>query len=72
MLIANENKMQGEGWVERKSRLEEIKNYHHLIAGLIEGDDLMEKLKDYRKKTLVERQKLKNELKNKDSSCCII
>ena len=72
LLIANENKMQGEGWVERKSRLEEIKNYHHLIAGLIEGDDLMEKLKDYRKKTLVERQKLKNELKNKDSSCCII
>ena len=72
LLIANENKMQGEGWVERKSRLEEIKNYHHLIAGLIEGDDLMEKLKDYRKKTLEERQKLKNELKNKDSSCCII
>ena len=57
---------------ERKSRLEEIKNYHHLIAGLIEGDDLMEKLKDYRRKTLEERQQLKKELKNKDSSCCIV
>ena len=72
LLIENEKRLQGDGWVERKSKLEEIKNYHHLIAGLIEGDDLMEKLKMYRKKTFKEREKLKQELKNKDSSCIII
>ncbi len=55
----------------KKNRLEEIKNYHYLIAGLIDGDDLMEKLKDCRRKTLEERQQLKKQLKNKDPSCCI-
>ena len=63
--------MQGEGWVEKKSRLEEIKNYHHLIAGLINGEDLMEKLKEYRRKTLGERQQIKKELQNKSSKCPI-
>jgi hypothetical protein len=42
-----------------------------MIAGLISGKDLMENLKNYRKKTLKERELLKKELKNKDSSCQI-
>jgi GTPase SAR1 family protein len=71
LLIANEKRNQTKGWVERKDKLEEIKNYHHMIAGLISGGDLMKKLKDYRAKTLTEREKLKEELKNKDSSCLI-
>lgn len=71
LLIQNENRNPTEGWVERKNRLEEIKNYHHMISGLISGKDLMEKLKNYRKKTLEEREILKNELKNKDTSCII-
>ena len=72
LLIENEKRLQQDGWVERKRNLEEIKNYHHLIAGVIEGDDLMKNLKEYRKKTLEERQKLKQELKNKNTSCIII
>ena len=71
LLIEKEKRTQSTGWVERNTRLEEIKKYHHLIAGLISGKDLMEKLKDYRKKTLKEREKLKKELENKDSSCQI-
>ena len=71
LLIANEKRNQTIGWVERKDKLEEIKNYHHMIAGLISGGDLMKRLKDYRAKTLAEREKLKEELKNKDSSCLI-
>jgi hypothetical protein len=55
----------------KKNRLEEIKNYHHMISGLISGEDLMKKLKDYRNKTLEQREELKKELKNKDSSCLI-
>ena len=71
LLITSEERNQTEGWVDRKNRLEEIRKYHHMIAGLISGTDLMQKLKDYRNKTLKEREKLKAELKNKDSSCLI-
>ena len=71
LLIANEKREQKKGWVERKDKLEEIKNYHHMIAGLISGEDLMHKLKDYRKKTFDERKKLKEELRNKNTSCLI-
>ena len=42
-----------------------------MIAGLISGEDLMEKLKNYRKKTLKEREMLKKEIMNKESSCLI-
>ena len=42
-----------------------------MIAGLISGEDLMEKLKNYRKKTFKEREKFKKELMNKESSCLI-
>lgn len=71
LLIQNENRTRSEEWVERNSRLEEIKNYHHMIAGLISGEDLMKQLKDYRNKTLEERKKLKEEMKNKDTTCLI-
>jgi tRNA A37 threonylcarbamoyladenosine biosynthesis protein TsaE len=71
LLIENEKRTQSQGWVERNTKLEEIKKYHHMIAGLISGKDLMENLKNYRKKTLKERELLKKELKNKDSSCQI-
>jgi hypothetical protein len=71
LLIENEKRTQSQGWVERNSELEEIKKYHHMIAGLISGKDLMENLKNYRKKTLKQRELLKKELKNKDSSCQI-
>lgn len=67
LLITSEERNRSEGWVEKKNRLEEIKNYHHMISGLISGEDLMKKLKDYRNKTLEQRE----ELKNKDSSCLI-
>lgn len=55
LLIQNEARNQTEGWVEKTNKLEEIKNYHHMIAGLISGKDLMEQLKNFRKKTLEER-----------------
>lgn len=55
-------------WIERNTRLEKIKKYHHLIADIISWKFLMEKLKEYRKKALEERELLKKELKNKDSS----
>ena len=42
-----------------------------MIAGLISGEDLMEKLENYRKKTLKEREILKKEIMNKESSCII-
>ena len=42
-----------------------------MIAGLISGEDLMAKLKNYRKKTLKEREILKKEIMNKESSCII-
>jgi len=71
LLITSEERNRSEGWVEKKNRLEEIKNYHHMISGLISGEDLMKKLKDYRNKTLEQREELKKELKNKDSSCLI-
>ena len=71
LLIQNEKKTQSDGWIENCNRLEEIKKYHHMIAGLISGEDLMEKLKNYRKKTLKEREILKKEIMNKESSCII-
>ena len=71
LLIQNEKKTQSNGWIENCNRLEEIKKYHHMIAGLISGEDLMEKLKNYRKKTLKEREILKKEIMNKESSCII-
>ena len=71
LLITNEERLQKKGWFDRKKRLEEIGNYHHMIAGLISRTDLTKQLKDYRKKTLEERKKLKEELKNENSSCLI-
>ena len=71
LLIKNETRNKTEGWVEKTHKLEEIKNYHHMIAGLISGKDLMEQLKNYRKKTLEEREKLKKELQNKETTCLI-
>ena len=71
LLISNEEKNPSEGWVNRKNRLEEIRDIHRLTANLISGEDLMEQLKDYRKKTLEERTKLRESLKNKDSMCLI-
>ena len=71
LLIQTENRTKKDGWVERSNKLEEIKNYHHMIAGLISGEDLMKKLKDYRSKTLEERKKLKEEMKKKDTTCLI-
>ena len=71
LLIENEKRTQSDGWVQRNARLEDIKKYHHLIAKLISGEDLMENLKNYRKKTLKEREKLKKALSDSNSTCII-